>query len=84
MQRIYLVARERIISHRNEIHSDDLSLGALNGIKYGPVRIVPDSVDPLDLFDELEQEFTALNPTFHARAFSICLENGREISCLSY
>ena len=83
MKRICLVAR--VLYYRNEntheIRSYDHSLRALDGIKYGPVRIIPDDTDPLDLIEELEQEFKELNPTFHANYFTICLEDQSEIFC---
>lgn len=83
MQMIHLVARERIIKNVKtyEIYTDDYSIDVLDGIKYGPVRIIPDDTDPLDLFEELEQEFKELNPTFHANYFTICLEDQSEIFC---
>ena len=83
MKHICLVARSLYIRSEktHQIITDDLSLRTLDRIKYGPVRIIPDYTDPLDLFEELEQEFKELNPTFHANFFTICLEDQSEIFC---
>lgn len=83
MRKICLVGRERIFkdAESSEIHNDDFSLFALDGIEFGPVRTIPDCANPLDSFDDLREEFTTLNPAFHAKSFAIRLENGKELPC---
>ena len=83
MKKIYLVTREKIFKNAKtyETHTDDLSIYALDGIKRGPDRIISDDTDPLDLFEELEQEFKDLNPTFRADSYAIRLEDGSKIPC---
>ena len=84
MKQICLVARNLFTRTgiTRERLTDDYSLSILNGIQYCPIKEIPDDVDPIDFFEELEAEFKALYPDFRAVSLSIRLENGTEIPCL--
>lgn len=64
MKKVALVARQNIVNPMTGRVHDDTGLRALDGIRYGKMRVVEDHFDSHEVMKNLIQEFEADNGDF--------------------
>lgn len=79
MKKICLIARQEISNcSKHEVYNDK-DLECLEGIRYGKLKHIDDSINPLSIADDLKREFEHDNTGWYAVRYSIRFEDGSEI-----